>query len=248
MHHPSPRVSIRIEVGKLVVKCADTPHELEEALRLRHDVFYSEMAGKRLESGIDTDEFDVDSDHLIIAERETSRVVGTYRIRCSRYVDRFYSETEFEIDGFLREFGGTKMEIGRACVHPSYRKGTVNQLLWRGLIEYAVKSESRLLFGCSSLPTVDPGKVASAYEELKRSDQLIDADWVRPRIPSPEPFVPSGGVAEIPPLLQFYLRAGARLIGRPAWDHELKCVDFFTVLDLAQATEKYSRKYVACSN
>lgn len=56
-------------------------------------------------------------DHLIIIEKETAdepkRSFGTYRMLCSQFTDRFYSETEFKIDAFL-QVPGIKLELGRA--------------------------------------------------------------------------------------------------------------------------------------
>lgn len=65
------------------VKITRQQSEVEEAQRLRFEVFNLEMK-KGLESsyglGLDADEYDSLCDHLIVRDRSTRRVVGTYRL------------------------------------------------------------------------------------------------------------------------------------------------------------------------
>ena len=71
------------EKDQYLIKFADSPEEIEAALRLRYRVFNLEQ-GKGLEtanaSGIDRDEFDDYCLHLVVEEKRTRRPVGTYRI------------------------------------------------------------------------------------------------------------------------------------------------------------------------
>ena len=50
------------------------------------------------------------------------------------------------------------MELGRSCVEPEYRTGTVMQLLWRGIADYIDSHRVGLMLGCASLPGTDPGR------------------------------------------------------------------------------------------
>jgi putative hemolysin len=47
----------------------------------------------------------------------------------------------------------------------------------------------------------------------------------------------------IPPLLGFYLKAGAYICGEPALDKAFKCIDFFTILDMNNLRKNLEKKY-----
>ncbi|HWY72180.1 MAG TPA: GNAT family N-acetyltransferase, partial [Burkholderiaceae bacterium] len=67
---------------RLSVGLARGPADIEDAQRLRYEVFATEMGAQlgATDDAIDQDEFDPFCDHLIVRDVETSRVVGTYRI------------------------------------------------------------------------------------------------------------------------------------------------------------------------
>src|SRR5258708_35150368 len=75
---------IRLEAGTYVVRLALTEQERAAAYRLRFLVFNLEM-NEGLESayadGYDKDHFDDVCDHLIVEERTTGAIVGTYRLQ-----------------------------------------------------------------------------------------------------------------------------------------------------------------------
>ena len=41
-----------------------------------------------------------------------------------------------------------------------------------------------------------------------------------------------------------YLKAGAKVYGKPAYDHEFRCSDFLTILDIKSMSEKHRNKYM----
>lgn len=150
IHRFEPKISIREERGHFLIKTVSTQEELVAALRLRYQVFHREMIGKTKPTGLDVDRFDFHCDHLIITDTRSNEIIGTYRLNCSKFSDDFYSEQEFHI-GALLDHPGIKLELGRSCIHKDYRNGAVISLLWRGIAEYMVLSESNLLFGCASI-------------------------------------------------------------------------------------------------
>ncbi|PIP83929.1 MAG: hypothetical protein CO113_02130 [Elusimicrobia bacterium CG_4_9_14_3_um_filter_62_55] len=109
-----PKRAVDATVGRYRIKTAESPGELLAALRLRHEVFFRERLGRTLPGEIDFDRFDLFADHLIVVDEEANRLIATYRMLCSNFARRFYSETEFEIEGFLAA-GGVKLELGRGC-------------------------------------------------------------------------------------------------------------------------------------
>ncbi len=250
------RISFELDSSRYTVKTATTKSEIRQALRLRYNVFYRELLDALSPIGIDTDRFDRACDHLLIIEKGTGKVVGTYRLRASDHVTEFFSQTEFELQPFL-ETSGTKLELGRACIHADHRNGMVIRLLWRGIHHYARQVGAQWLFGCSSLHSMDEQEIQSAIQALSAMGVINTSLGVTPL----DPFHPgrhgmnlwipasgAGGVggasrtmrglvsrelaSSLPPLLQSYVRAGAKILGLPAIDVKMKCADFLTVLDL----------------
>jgi putative hemolysin len=88
--------------------------------------------------GVDEDRFDAHCDHLIVRDRESGDVVGTYRILSPRGAEAaggYYSEQEFDL-ARLHHLRPGLVEIGRSCIHADYRTGPVMMLLWGGLARY----------------------------------------------------------------------------------------------------------------
>src|SRR5690349_11676840 len=123
------------------ISIASTQEEIRAAQRLRYQVF-AEEKGAVLHTelpGHDIDAFDAHVDHLIVTERGTGEVVGTYRLLPPGRTPRLYSDGEFDLsplDG-LRD---SLVEAGRACVHPGHRDGAVINLMWSGLARYVLLS------------------------------------------------------------------------------------------------------------
>jgi Putative hemolysin len=252
-----PKVLLFIETKKFIIKTAENGYELEKALNLRYEVFYEELLNKKAFLNVDVDRFDPVCDHLIIIDKKSERVIGTYRIISSTYSRRFYSETEFFIHN-LKSVPGNKLELGRACVHRDYRNGVTIALLWKGISEYMKKVDAKYLFGCSSVSTTNLVEISLMYKYLKELYYSSEGFRVYPKNKYvldqinhyADTFdrlnIKTETVEElVPPLLKSYLKAGARVCGEPALDKKFKCADFLTVLDVELLNgffEKYKAK------
>ena len=238
-----PRWNVKLETSLYIVKTAETRAEMEEALRLRHEVFRRELLGDPHPSGLDTDRFDPLCDHMIVQARDTGQVVATYRLNPSATGD-YYARQEFEMDAILR-LAGRKLEIGRSCVARGHRRSAVFALLWRGMAVYLRQAEIRYLFGCSCVPALPSHELAALYQYFRARHFSPDSLRVHPL---PSGLVPAGHLKPadkplsddavrrlIPPILQFYLRSGSRLCGEPYFDRDFKSYDFFTLLDVTAA-------------
>lgn len=243
---PAVHIFIEKKVGSLRYKVATSKEELEQAFKLRHQVFFEELVGTHLENSIDLDKFDAQCDHLIIIDDKESRIVGTYRLNCSKFNHDFYSAQEFKMRALL-DRPEIKLELGRACIHPEYRKGAVMLLLLKGIAEYMDKSKAQLLFGCASVMTNKPREAGLVYKYLKSKNQLSD-EW---DIVPTEKYELPGLYNEIknfsdqlsndeekeaaellPALCKAYLSFGCVMAGPPAYDAEFECIDFLTVLEV----------------
>ncbi len=246
-----PKIRIHFEKGGFTVKTVEGWTELEQVLRLRHEVFHEEFIGQRLPLGLDFDRYDAQGDHLVIIDREAGKIVGTYRLICSRFAQDFYSASEFHLDAFLQQ-DGVKLELSRACIHKDYRDGVVISLLWRGLVQYIQQSQAAFLFGCASIRSMDVAEVQTLYGYLGAKDFLSNNFGIGPvpayqmpgwSSPTPSSVGDEAGKHLVPPLLNSYLRAGAKVYGAPALDTAFRCVDLFTVLKMDKITPLFERRY-----
>ncbi len=242
-----PHHLVVIETSRYRLKTATGAAELEEICRLRHGIFLGEEG---VETGdLDVDEFDLVCDHLVIEDKGDGRLVGTYRMLSSEWTDRFYSQGEFTLNKFLAS-PGVKLELGRACIHPDHRNGAVIDLLWKGIGEYARLTGANQLFGCSSVKTTCKKVAAGLCAHLALEGMVEDSFGISPTpnydmgIDWDEPYLLTGEEKNhLPPLLRSYLGAGARVHGAPAFDEPFACIDFLTVLDLANVSPSYARRY-----
>lgn len=238
-----PKINMHLEMGTYIVKTAETPKELIESFHLRHEVFNVEFRGLSGQ-GLDFDKFDYYFDHLVIVHKETQRIIGTYRLNCSSFSRQSYTELEFNLKSVFAD-QGPHLELGRACIHRSYRKGSVISLLWRGIAEYMKLSRSKILFGCSSLKINCPRDAALVYKFLLEQEAMTMAfpsgptDKFRMKDFSTWFEYFSKPLSEeqkaeaenlIPSLLKSYLKLGAKIACEPAFDREFDCIDMLTVL------------------
>jgi putative hemolysin len=242
----SPKVHVYQSTDKFILKTAESPFELRQVLKMRHDIFYRELQNRSHATRLDFDEFDSLCDHLIIIDRKSRRIVGTYRVISSTYSDRFYSQGEFELAGVLSQ-PGNKLELGRACIHQEFRNGAIINLLWKGIAEYIVKTNTEYLFGCASVNTVDAVVAAQLLSYLRAKELAIDGLGVRPteRFQCKLPRVPvdENVEKEIPGLIQSYILAGAKFFGEPALDVDFHCFDFFMMLKVSEMSRLFRRRY-----
>ena len=249
-----------VEQEQYLIKFAETEEEIEAAMRLRYEVFNLEQ-GKGLDSAnlnqIDQDEFDEHCLQLVIVEKKTSRIVGTYRVHLGVVAKTelgLYSAREYNIEG-IDDIIDEVIEVGRSCVHPDFRNGSVIGLLWSGISATLVRSGLRYLLGCVSLETVDPDVGWALYEYFKNRDKLSSELKATPvagfELPEPDPENVKELLGEkkvalmknIPPLFKGYLRLGVGVCGEPLLDKEFGTIDFLILLDLEELPEKYYKHF-----
>src|SRR3984957_8238684 len=168
---PSKR-DIRLAAGSYVARLALTEQERAAAYRLRFLVFNLEM-NEGLESayvdGYDKDHFDDVCDHMIVQERTTGAIVGTYRMQMGDVAGQYfgyYSEQEFCFAPY-EAMRAQIVELGRACIHREHRSSDVLHLLWRGIARYALVNGGRYMMGCCSLTSQDVEEGHAVYETLR---------------------------------------------------------------------------------
>ncbi len=231
-----------MELGHYRVTIAETLAEREAACRLRFKVFNIEL-GEGLQTsyktGLDTDHFDLFCDQLIVEDRNSRSIVGTYRMQAGTTAARnlgYYSEQEFDFSPYepLRD---SILELGRASIDREHRSSEVLTLLWRGIAQYTRVYNLRYLIGCSSVNSQDPRVGWQMYRQL--SEFLVGEEFrTAPTAPYTLPFTEEAPevMAKVPKLLRTYIGIGAKICGPPAWDREFGTIDFLTLLDMRELT------------
>ncbi len=245
-------------IGTYQIKTATTKKEVISSLQLRHLVFYQELLQKNHPTGLDIDRYDTFFDHIVVIDKKTTEVIATYRILCSKFSEDFYSKSEFNLDQ-IKLLNSPLLEVGRACVHPNYRKSTVLSCLWRGISEYLKLSGSQTLLGCGSIKTEDPKDAALMTLYFEKNKMILpqitceplapfkiihfnqilslqrNADWTSAEDQKIKDL--------LPPLFRSYLKAGALVTAEPAWDRDFKCVDYLIFLDTQNLLGTYEKRF-----
>ncbi len=243
-------IQVRVETDAYLLRMAEGTDDVVAAQRLRYEVFNLELnegLSGSVATGLDVDEFDPVCDHLLVEERATGTVVGTYRLQTGRRAAEglgYYSAREFDFTPF-EPVRNQMIELGRACVAAEHRNQTVLGLLWKGIARYAKATGARYLTGCSSLTSQDEREGMAAYLQLAPRS-LVDAQWRTLPWPALRCRPGDGPLPEvkIPRLMTSYLLLGAKICGEPAIDREFGTIDFLTLFDLEAASARVLRKYL----
>ena len=255
-----------LRAGSLKVRLARGQADVDAAQALRYRVFYEEMdavpdtakAARRR----DFDRFDDICDHLLVVDNEPGpnhrgraggAVVGTYRLlrrSAAERHGRFYSADEYDI-GALVARDGELLEVGRSCVDAAYRDRATIQLLLRGIAAYVQRHSVNLLFGCASLPGVDPAAMALPLSYLAQNHLAPPAlrpialreRYVDMNLMPPEAIDARAALGALPPLIKGYLRAGGFVGDGAVIDHQFGTVDVCVVVAIDHVTEKFRHRY-----
>lgn len=255
----------------LEVRLAETAAEIDAAQALRYRVFYEEMGAKptpaMTERQRDFDKLDDYCDHLLVidhAHSKPGRVVGTYRLirrAAAAKHGSFYSSGEYDITPLVN-YPGEILELGRSCIDPEHRIGSVMQTLWRGLAGYIMKYDITLLFGCASFPGTDPQEHALPLSYLyyhhlappglrakTRPEYYVDMKMLPREAFDPDAAFnslkmdPRSGGNSLPPLIKGYLRVGG-YVGDGAYvDHQFNTTDVCIIVKTDLITSRYMRHY-----
>ena len=236
------------------VKIATEPSEIEEAQRLRFQVFNLEL-NKGLktsyERGLDVDEYDPYCEHLIVRDLRSQDVVGTYRLlrgsKARRHIG-FYSEKEFNLSR-IKALDGELLELGRSCARKDFRDRALIPLMWEAIAEQVKRHNVRYLFGCGSLYTTDIAEVSAMFSLLKNKYYAPASYRVAPVEKCEFKHIQHISVADeqalfqkLPSLIKGYLRIGALVCGAPALDREFGTADFFLLLDFGTLKGEYLKR------
>lgn len=271
IHNIADLIATELKLGSLEVRLAQTAEEVDAAQALRYRVFYEEMGAKPTPAmearQRDFDGLDDHCDHLLVLDhmrKDKNPVIGTYRLirrNAANSFGRFYSSGEYDISPLI-QYPGEILELGRSCIDAEYRTGQVMQILWRGLTAYVFRYDIRLMFGCASLPGIDPQALALPlsylyYHHLAPPGlrpKALPERYIDMRLMPREAFDPNvafdslkvdprSGANSLPPLIKGYIRVGGFVGDGAVIDHQFNTTDVCIIVKTDLITSRYIRHY-----
>ncbi len=220
---------------------------LQKAQALRQRVFFGSQ-------GYDTDQYDSFCTHLVVVDKTTGSVVGTYRMLLRSEAEKgcgFYSESEFDLRRIRDYYQGEILEIGRACVDPLYRKYPVLNRIWKEIFLFCSEHKVQVIIGCASILEPKPDSLGRINAFFRAHCFSSEALRVYPHPGKAYPYdrsvslQPADHIAKtLPSLIKGYLNLGAVVCGDPVWDGVFQTADFFMMLDLTKSQTAYHRKFL----
>jgi len=117
--------------------------------------------------------------------------------------------------------------------------------LWGALAEFMLRNELDTMIGCASVSMCDGGHFAASLWHQLQKTHLAAIEWqVRPRLPLPVDELRTDLAVEAPPLIKGYLRCGARILGRPAWDPDFNTADLPMMMRIADLPARYRKHFL----
>jgi L-ornithine Nalpha-acyltransferase len=250
-----------ISSGNLGVRLAVDNAEIDAVQALRYRVFYQELGAKAdadtARSRRDRDIYDTVADHLLVVDHDLGEgpksVVGVYRLiqrEAARRIGHFYSSDEYDIST-IEAIPGRILELGRSCVDNGYRNRSVMQLLWRGIAAYVFLHKIELMFGCASLPGIDPDALAPELTYLHYNHlaplairpRALPHRYIEMRRLEREEIDARAALNRLPPLIKGYLRLGGFVGDGAVIDPQFNTTDVAVVVQTALVTDKYYKHY-----
>ncbi|MGO4612619.1 GNAT family N-acetyltransferase [Nocardia sp. 2YAB30] len=236
-----------------LVVSSDVEHRVA-AQRLRYGVFANEPGFRIPDTGtrLDADRFDEHCDHLLVRDDVGGEFVGCYRMLPPDKVAAaggYYTATEFDLAQLDPE-GMRIVEMGRACVVPDHRNGSVLTLMWAGILHYIQLTGYDWVMGCVSVPMQDTPAEPPGVNVRGVRDTLLGrhASASERRVHPYRPVIVDGKTLDeleprsrpnLPPLVRGYLRLGAEICGEPAHDPDFAVADFVALLGLDTINTRY---------
>ena len=232
---------------RLFVRLAKTAEEVDAALKLRYEVFNLELGeglASAFRTGRECDEFDSDSEHLIIVDRKQQRVIGTFRLRTyetAKTTAGFYSSRQFDLSAFPPEVLAHAIEIGRPCIARTHRNTEAQMLLLKALGVSLLQKNKRYLFGCLSLSTRDPMRAGRVFDQLSHEGHLHPQFRLMPRPGFKclwyKASAGNGNEIAVSNWIRTCLQFGAKVCGPPAVNRQFRTIELPFFLDGKQLDE-----------
>lgn len=211
----------------------------DEVVTFRNSVFDDSYVRSTKDEWSDYDENSV---HYLVRETQSNSLVGLYRVKDfskSNYNSSCASSL-FELRNVFNVVSSA-LELSRACVHESYRDGTVISLLWNKVAEHLVCENVPYAFGCTSAKSYSPydfywllysGNVLPYSVSTLSSTPLLYFSKLE------ENEIKKKSVTT---LIRAYSKQGAQFSPYPAYDSDWGTYDYFTLFETRKLVKKFKK-------
>ncbi|MFY0595881.1 MAG: GNAT family N-acetyltransferase [Cognatishimia sp.] len=226
---------VGLKKGRYVARVAQSDADIRAAQALRYLAFHGA-------DGLDTDEYDVICNHILVEERKSGALVCCFRmlpLATGNEISRSYSAQFYELSA-LEAFEGSMVEMGRFCIHPDWNDPDILRVAWAAMTGYVDDNNVEMLFGCSSFKGTSTDPYLDSFAVL-RDKHLAPKRWV-PRIKAPKVFQYAARLrrkpdmkkaqTKMPPLLRTYLMMGGWVSDHAVVDHDMNTLHVFTGLEI----------------
>lgn len=216
----------------------------QDALALRQKTF-----GRNNRS--DEDRFDSLSHHGTVVDTRTNKTAVAFRLRVATDVsDLAHTYTgQFYDLGPLHSACLPVLDLGRLCHEAAQFDPMAFRLAWAAIYRIVARDRVALIMGCASFTGADPDQHQSALGHLKAHH--LGPEVTRPMRKSPLAVdLPdsNNGNADLPHLLQAYLRMGGWVSDHAVCDPDLDTIHVFTGLSVADIPTPRKRRLVDLAN
>ncbi|MEM6261810.1 MAG: GNAT family N-acyltransferase [Bacteroidota bacterium] len=253
------QVKPKAKLNQIRIRLAANDEEIRAAQELRYKIFYEEYGALPSDEiktqKRDFDQYDEHSEHLIVTDEIEGNevIVGTYRLltqdsalKCGQ----FYSESEYNIDT-LKNSNLKLLELGRSCVAEDYRARPTMQLLWQGIVDYMIRYDIDVLFGCASLHSTDIDELAPALSYLYHyhkapghiCTRALDDRYIDMNIIPKEDLDAKSVFSNLPPLIKGYMRIGAFVGDGAVIDPEFQTTDVCIIAKTDMVAQRYRKHF-----
>ncbi len=229
--------------GPFLARMAETPEDIEASQTLRARAF-------GLSHNQDADQFDAICQHILIFERDSRRLVCSFRMLplTGATIGRSYAAQFYELSA-LQDYQGRMVELGRFCIDPDVKDPNVLRVAWAAVTRCVDADGIDLLFGCSSFSGTETHDYLDAFAMLK-ARHLAPKRWL-PRVKAPDVFRFAArlrqkpdmrkAMARMPPLLRTYLMMGGWVSDHAVVDRQMNTLHVFTGVEIRAIPEPRKR-------
>ncbi|NDC61068.1 MAG: GNAT family N-acetyltransferase [Betaproteobacteria bacterium] len=232
----------------LSIEWTRQPDEIRLAQALRFKVFSEDFSPvfPHAQEGLDKDPFDDVCDHLLIKEKATQLVVGTYRVispTAACLIGHAYCESIFDLSP-LALLKSKVVEIDRSCIDKRYRNGSTILLMWKRIYQYMLTHQYEYIMGCSSVSLTDKGPAAAGLlHKLVSQGHYSTEHQFHAKSPVDLTGITPSKNVSVPAILKGYLSVGAKVCSEPGFDPLFNSADFLTILKLSDMNQLFVQRF-----
>ncbi len=229
---------LRLRKGRYLVRLAENAGDRQRVMALRGLVFRGDAAAA------DGDAFDARCRHLMVEDAASGDLLACLRLLSGPMAEigASYSAGFYDLGALARQ-PGRFAEIGRFCTRPRLGPGPrpadpdILRAVWGALTGLVDAEGVTMLTGCASFAGTDPAPYAQAFSLLARR-HLAPEVWRPARRAAETVALPPGdqpasaSLAQLPPLLRFYLSIGGKVSDHAVVDRDLGTLHVFCGLEV----------------